>query len=366
MQINRNSDVRFNRGNNDKGNNDKGNNDKGNNVEVDNVKSNNMELNMEVDKVKFRNVKHGGLLVKITVAAFVFILAYTMVCFFGSTGAQASLTMSVEHKTIPINAFYNGNTVLLKGMVDKGEDVVVKLSSDDGKETFMTKGKSAHLFWMNKNKITISGISSVYMLFSSKDVESAVSEADRDKYVIGYGAVEKRAVIVPAGDKARLLGEFIKLKEKNRLYDTGKEKISLIPAADGKFEYTLQVKLSYQVQPGQYKVEAYGVKNGAVSDTASDAILVEPVGIVKAMTQLASRHGALYGLMSIVIALIAGLMVTPSITFAKVLIIFAISFARRIATSVDNVTESVFPLHDDVEESENVMEHKALAEQKHR
>lgn len=352
MQINHNTDIPLNRGNNEEV-------DK---VEVANLKSNRVEVN----NVKFCNMKHRGLFAKITVPVFVAIFVYMIVCFFGSTGAQASLTMSVEHKSIPINAFYNGNTVLLKGMVDKGEDVVVKLSSDEGKETFMTKGKSAHLFWMNKNKITISGISSVYMLFSSRDIESSVSETDRDRYVLGYGAIEKRAVIAPATDKTRLLGEFIKLKEKNRLYGTGKEKISLIPAADGKYEYTLQVKLPYQVQPGQYKVEAYGVKNGSISDTASDAILVEPVGIVKAMTQLASRHGALYGLMSIVIALIAGLMVTPSITFAKVLIIFAISFARRIATTVDNVTESVFPVHGDVEESENVMEHKTLVEQKHR
>jgi hypothetical protein len=53
-------------------------------------------------------------------------------------------------------------------------------------------------------------------------------------------------------------------------------------------------------------VTAYAVKDKKVVEEAEGNVLVEQVGVVKALANMAETKGALYGMMSIIVALGAG------------------------------------------------------------
>ncbi len=62
----------------------------------------------------------------------------------------------------------------------------------------------------------------------------------------------------------------------------------------------------YQAAPGDYLVTVYAVKNGKVIEQAESKVNVEQVGMVKALANMAKNSAALYGVLSIGIALVAG------------------------------------------------------------
>ena len=62
----------------------------------------------------------------------------------------------------------------------------------------------------------------------------------------------------------------------------------------------------YQAQPGEYLVTVYAVKDGRVVESANSKVLVEQAGAVKYLATMAKNNGAMYGIISIVIALASG------------------------------------------------------------
>jgi len=62
----------------------------------------------------------------------------------------------------------------------------------------------------------------------------------------------------------------------------------------------------YQAAPGAYTVTVYAVKNGKVVETAESQVTVQQVGMVKSLATMAKNRAAIYGFLSIGIALGAG------------------------------------------------------------
>jgi hypothetical protein len=54
-------------------------------------------------------------------------------------------------------------------------------------------------------------------------------------------------------------------------------------------------------------VEVLAVRDGHVVERASTKMLVEQAGLVAALSGMATNHAALYGIMAVVVALVAGL-----------------------------------------------------------
>ncbi|MBF0459497.1 MAG: TIGR02186 family protein [Nitrospirae bacterium] len=252
--------------------------------------------------------------------------------------ANAALTFSMDKKLIPINAFYKGNVLTITGTVESGKDVVVKITSPLENEAFMIKEKLYHLFWMNKDKVNVTNVNSVYMLYSSDDLDKMLSAGERNKYSLGYDAIRDSAGVSggsPESDRDMLFREFIRVKEEGRLYSVNGNKVILMPSKDGKNSFWLTVSMPYQVPIGSYNVDVYAVSNHSVVEKASDEVKIEPVGMVREISDMAMAHGGVYGLLAIVIALITGYMVTPVISIARRIVLTAITAPKRIINAMN-------------------------------
>jgi len=222
--------------------------------------------------------------------------------------ASATLTAKANHDHIKVDFFYHGSTVSISGITDPGTDLVIKIASPEGHEALKEKGKVGGLLWMNVGTMKFEHVSNLYAVHSTKKLDELLTPEEMDKYAIGYKAVEKQAVLDPVRndeEKAKWFNEFIRFKEKSRLYAASTGNIEM-KEKDGKQSYYILTEWPYQAPPGDYFVTVYAVKDGKVVDRAESKVLVEQAGIVKTLAGMAKNKAALYGLISIVSALGAG------------------------------------------------------------
>jgi uncharacterized protein (TIGR02186 family) len=232
--------------------------------------------------------------------------------------AQAMLTAKANHDHITIDFFYHGNTVSVRGISEPGVDLVVKMTSPEGRQVLKQKGKVAGVLWMNVGKLTFEQTPNFYEVFSTKKVEDILGREEMEKYVIGYPALAKHVEITPVAneeEKTKWFNEFVKFKEESKVYVTSSGNIETRLNADGKQEYYILTDWPYQAQPGDYLVTVYAVKDNKVVEQATSKVNVEQIGMVKTLATMAKNSPAIYGFLSIGVALGAG--VGVSMVFKK-------------------------------------------------
>lgn len=225
-----------------------------------------------------------------------------------NTAAEADLTLKASHDNIKIDFFYNGEKIGIEGAAEPDVDLIVKIASQDGEQTLRKKGKLAGILWMNIGDITFRRAPNLYFVCSTRKTDEILSKNEADKYMIGYKSLENHIEITPAVDKdekAALLAEFIKFKESSGLYSSSYGKIST-SEREGKEGYYMSFDWPYQAPPAKYLITAYSVKNNRVIEKAEAVIIVEQAGIVRTLADMAKNNGAIYGILSIAIALAAG------------------------------------------------------------
>jgi uncharacterized protein (TIGR02186 family) len=237
-------------------------------------------------------------------------LLVTVLCgVFLAGNAFAMLTAKANHDHITIDFFYHGSTVSVRGISDPDVDLVIKMTSPEGHQLLKQKGKVGGMLWMNVGQLTFENTPNLYEVFSTKKLEDILRKEEMEKYVIGYPALQKHVEISPVAneeEKAVWFNEFVKFKENSRVYVTSSGKISTTSNADGSQGYYILTDWPYQAAPGDYLVTVYAVRNGKVVEQAESRVNVEQVGMVKTLASMAKSNAALYGFLSIGIALGAG------------------------------------------------------------
>jgi uncharacterized protein (TIGR02186 family) len=235
-----------------------------------------------------------------------------------SEEASASLTAEINHDHIKIGFFYHGSTVDISGFSNPADaDLIIRITSPEGHQILRKKVKAAGLLWMNDGELKFEHAPSLYFLYSTRKLDDILIQEEMDKYVIGYSALNGHMEITPVAnkdEKTKFFNEFVKLKESSHLYSISSQKISTTDK-DGKQSYFIELNWPYQAPPDNYLVTVYAVKNKRVVEKAEANMLVEQVGIVKTLFSMAKNNGALYGLISIFAALLAGFIV--AIVFPK-------------------------------------------------
>jgi uncharacterized protein (TIGR02186 family) len=222
--------------------------------------------------------------------------------------AFAMLTVTANHDHIKIDFFYHGDSISIRGVSGPGTDLIIKMASPDSHQALRQKGKVAGMLWMNVGTLKFDHVPILYSLHSTGKIDEILSREERDKYSIGYDSMAKRTEIEPISneaDKTKWFNEFVKFKEVSKLYAVSDGDISL-NANGGEQNYNVLSQWPYQAPPGEYIITVYAVKDKKVVETAESKVMVEQVGLVKSFADMAKNSAALYGVISIVAALVAG------------------------------------------------------------
>ena len=222
--------------------------------------------------------------------------------------ALAELTARANHDHITIDTFYHGSSVSVRGECDPRTDVVIKITSPEKSSTLKQKGKVGGLLWMNTAELEFENTPALYFVRSAEKIDEILDEQEADKHVLGYKALEHHISIGNIQDESKKnewFQEFVKFNETNHVYRQDNEKIEYTGIRNKRTYYTL-FDWPYEAQPGEYSVEVYAVRDGKVIETAHSSVLVEQAGTVKFLASTARNRSALYGTISIVVALVSG------------------------------------------------------------
>ncbi len=232
---------------------------------------------------------------------------FVCLCFLVSMSDPAmALTCKATPGKIPVTIGYHGTKVKVEGEGLATQDVVVQISSKLGSAHLKYKGKAAGIFWMKLGNIVFEDVPKVYLIYSTNDVSKILSKEECKEFSIGYEALEKKAKIetnMKDFDRDKWMVEFFKFMEDENLYD---EEIGQIKVDKKSHTYSVEIDWPFQAPPGEYNVEVFAVAGGKVVDQASAKIQVEQVGIVKKLSHMAFEKPALYGIIALVVAIVAG------------------------------------------------------------
>jgi len=220
--------------------------------------------------------------------------------------AADGVDVTVGQKTINMDLFYNGISIPVEGTVPEGTQVVLRFTGKIGEATMKRKGKAMGLLWMNMNTLHFSNMPAVCLVDSSAPL-SALGQAGEKLALAG---VAESVVIEPAAaDREMLLSELLKLKKSEGLYREDAEAIKLKGAKDGRQAFSVQVNIPSRLSPGDYSVEVFAIKDGNVVAQNVKPVAARLVGAPAFIANLAFNHGAWYGVLASLIAILAGLAV---------------------------------------------------------
>lgn len=221
-----------------------------------------------------------------------------------SNGRAPGLRLAPD--IITIGAFFDGARISASAEIPAGCDAIFEVSGKSYEQELLRKGRRWEL-WMNVGEIDIEGAPGLYLVTSSRpDLPDAVAVESG----MGYQALEQSVSFkgklqeqIPVDE---LFKEFVRLKESHGLYGSYPGKVEIKPEGDGLSLARADFRIPVRVSPGTYQVCFAALRDGRVTARQCRPLHIKRVGLPAFLNSLAHRRAALYGLLAIAIAVVAG------------------------------------------------------------
>jgi hypothetical protein len=215
--------------------------------------------------------------------------------------ATAARAATIEPNPIRVTALYRGTTVRVSGRTDPGSSVMVTITGSNTEEKFNRKGRIGPL-WANLGKLTVSGVPRLHLIAGNpQDIR------DRrlvDRYLLDLNALARQARITPTGPEAAAMqAEYVKLKKSQRVFAALEAGVRMEGTA-----FEAQIPWPDMASPGEYRVRIFHLQKDGTVRIESAALALELAGFPGFVDHMAFKRSALYGLLSVIVALTVGLL----------------------------------------------------------
>jgi uncharacterized protein (TIGR02186 family) len=220
----------------------------------------------------------------------------------GAAGAMTSLQVS-EH-SIQITPRYRGELVKVSGTVAADCDVVLKLTSARAGATFSRLGKVGPL-WLSQGRVRFGNVPQMFKIKSTRPLQEILLPGELIRHGLGFSGLRASMTVEGGLDSGLYLNELLAVRQAAGLYtfkDTG------VTCVHGQFAATFFWPPG--ASSGNYRIEALAVRDLRVVGIRETTIEVHKVGIEAWISDLASRHGILYGLLAVILAVAVALLMS--------------------------------------------------------
>jgi hypothetical protein len=217
----------------------------------------------------------------------------------------AEPTLKVSPDVVQIGTFFSGQRIKVEGVIPEGTQAVLEVVGTSADEHLMRKGRRGFL-WMNVGEITVHDAPSLYMVMSTTKelLTSAPGEA-----TWGYQALKNRIHFsgsIEAAEYKMFMKQFLELKESENIYATFPGALKTKGTAAGQTTVQGTFLMPTNTRPGTYKLLLSVIADGKVVSSGSTDLTVAMVGFPALLATLAFQHGATYGVIAVVIAIVTG------------------------------------------------------------
>lgn len=225
--------------------------------------------------------------------------------------AEQSVTVNLEPASVNISAFYNGTNVTVQGEAPADAELLIRLSGTRHDVTLKKKGKVGGLLWMNVGEVTFANAPSVYLLYTSKGLGEMAAAENQNRWHnlgLGFEAIRQEIEVLPVpNDKEVVFKEFMKLKKHEDLYKLEPDAVHFSGAGGAMKSYTATIHVPPKLKPDTYQVDVIAVNGDEIVEVANTQLTLTQIGFPAFLSSMAFGSALVYGIMSVVIAIFAGL-----------------------------------------------------------
>ncbi len=235
-------------------------------------------------------------------AAFLGVVAACLVASAG--GLQANtLVADLSRHLVGISTGFAGTDVLLFGATEGEGDVVVIVRGPDRPVVVHRKSRVLGV-WVNTAQMTFDRVPSFYAISSSRPLDEIAPSTLLARHQMGLDNL--RLELSRGKASANVVQEWraglIRNREAQGLYRAEVGRVTFL----GNRLFRAGIDLPANVPTGTYQVEVFHLQGGRVVSAQTTPLQVSKVGAEAAIYDFAHQNAALYGIIAILVALMAG------------------------------------------------------------
>ncbi len=233
-------------------------------------------------------------------------------------GAAERLVADLSKHRVEITLGFIGSDVLLFGATGGKGDVVVIVRGPVGTVVVRRKARVAGI-WINQERRVFEGVPDFYTISASKPLEQIVSTAVAKRHGIGLENLGIRSAgkSPSASETPVFQAALLRIRRRIELYSVpqGRGACSDKSMVDepgtvrflGERLFRTTVCFPSNVPVGTYLVQVFLIRDGKVVGAQTTPLFVNRTGIGAAVFDFAHRWPALYGLIAVALAVMAGM-----------------------------------------------------------
>ncbi|MFN3971200.1 MAG: TIGR02186 family protein [Gemmobacter sp.] len=221
-----------------------------------------------------------------------------------------TIVAGLSHASVAITADFTGEEILVYGAVRReapipGGAPLHVIVTVEGPSTPIIVRKKARRFgiWVNAETVRIDRAPSFYAIAATAPLEGILSETENLRHKITIPrAIRSVGIAGAAADSPRFVEALIRIR-------VGEERYSILEGGVSLTEDTLfrtDIRLPANLTEGVYRVRLFLLRGGAVVDAQERTIPVQKAGFERWVFNLSRQQPLLYGLLSLVLAVVAG------------------------------------------------------------
>lgn len=243
----------------------------------------------------------------------------------GAARAADPLVVDLSSHVVSITAGFAGADLLLFGAVEQPGDVIVVVRGPPQRVVVRKKERIGGV-WINMESFAFTNVPGYYGVASTRPLSEVASPVVLDLHGIGvdqlqFDPADTGADAAPDPADQSSSGQsssgqsfsdrsfsgqsfeaLSRIKQRQRLYGNEVGEVTFV--GGGLFRSAIQ--LPANVPTGTYDVKVFLLQDGNVAGIRNTPLVIEKTGIGAAIFNFAHRHSALYGLVAVVLALVAG------------------------------------------------------------
>jgi uncharacterized protein (TIGR02186 family) len=224
--------------------------------------------------------------------------------------ADESLVTGVSRDDVQITADFTGSDILVYGAVLRNSppplgqelDVIVTL---EGPPSQVVVRRKERLFgiWINAGAVQLDDVPSYFAIAATRPVEKILSADDDLRFDISlHQRINVAKMTSDSSDFSEYPAALNRIRVASGSYQTIPSPVQLSQDTLFRADFALPAN----VTEGDFRVRLFLLRNGRVLDSTEQVIMVRKTGIERQLTNMANEQPFIYGLLSLLMALVAG------------------------------------------------------------
>jgi uncharacterized protein (TIGR02186 family) len=238
-----------------------------------------------------------------------FLIAWLLI-FPGILLASEEVVLGLSKKHVSITTTFDGSEILIFGAVkrdapvpDSDLHVVITVAGPSHPLTVRRKDKWRGFIWVNNAAVEVDLAPSFYAVATTGPMDEVLSVTENLRHKISIeNAIRSVGAPDDVGDSAAFTEAVIRIRRASDLY----QKLEGQVALDQQTLFRTAFKMPANLTEGDYTTRIFLTRGGKVVAQQETTIEVRKVGLERWLFNMSRQNPALYGLMSLAIAIAAG------------------------------------------------------------